>query len=182
MYNVSNDPRCQRSCNLIKDALISLLEEGDYNLGSIEVSDIAKRANVSRATFYRHFETTNDVLCWASNEDVECITDSTLLLTKDYRGFCKNFFNYWVENSDFLLLLVKVGHPDIFFNSIERSLTRASDRIFRGSRLSVDRQSYMITIWTGIVWSILKKWVARGQTESAEELLDIAMHNLPKPR
>lgn len=182
MYDVSSDPRCIKSCTLIKDAFFELLKERNYNLAGVEVSDIASRSGVSRATFYRHFETTLDILHWVSNEEVEYTSDFALLSTRDYTSFCKQFFTYWSEHSEFLELLVKVGHPDVFFNSLERSLTRNADRIFRGSRLTEVRQEYMITVWSGIVWSILKKWVVRGKVETAEDLIDVALKNLPKPR
>ena len=182
MYNVSNDARCIKSCMLIRNALFELLEENGYNLEAMEVSDISARSRVSRATFYRHFDAPIDVLYWVSNVKVEDTSDSALLLTKDYQSFCRRFFEYWSQNSEFLELLVNTGHPDIFLHSLERSLTRAQDRIFRGSRVSVTRQAYAISIWGGIVWSILKCWVLRGKLEDTEELIDIAMHNLPKPR
>lgn len=182
MYDVSNDARCVKSCVLIRNALFELLSENDYRLETVEVSDIALRSGVSRATFYRHFDAPIDVLYWVSNVKVEDTSDSALLLTKNYESFCRRFFEYWSQNSEFLELLVKVGHPDIFLHSLERSLTRAQDRIFRGSRMSEARQSYAIAIWGGIVWSILKNWVLRDKRESTEELIDIAMHNLPRPR
>ncbi len=44
----------------ITNALISLMEEKDYN--SISITDITTKAGLSRVTYYRHFETKEDVL------------------------------------------------------------------------------------------------------------------------
>ena len=47
------DPRVTRTRKLIRDALVSLLAEKNFE--SISVQDIAGRATVNRATFYAHF-------------------------------------------------------------------------------------------------------------------------------
>jgi AcrR family transcriptional regulator len=47
------DPRVTRTRKLIRDALVSLLAEKNFE--SISVQDIAERATVNRATFYAHF-------------------------------------------------------------------------------------------------------------------------------
>lgn len=47
------DPRVTRTRKLIRDALVSLLAEKNFE--SITVQDIAGRATVNRATFYAHF-------------------------------------------------------------------------------------------------------------------------------
>lgn len=47
------DPRIIRTRNLIIDAFTELISEKD--LDNIYVKDITNRANINRATFYRHF-------------------------------------------------------------------------------------------------------------------------------
>jgi AcrR family transcriptional regulator len=47
------DPRVTRTRKLIRDALVSLLAEKNFE--SISVQDIAAHATVNRATFYAHF-------------------------------------------------------------------------------------------------------------------------------
>lgn len=47
------DPRVTRTRKLIRDALVSLLAEKNFE--SISVQDITARATVNRATFYAHF-------------------------------------------------------------------------------------------------------------------------------
>lgn len=44
----------------IKRAMLELLAEKDYN--SISVSELAERAGVARMSFYRNFNSTDDVL------------------------------------------------------------------------------------------------------------------------
>ncbi len=44
----------------ITNALLSLMEEKDYE--SISITDITNKAGLSRVTYYRHFETKDDIL------------------------------------------------------------------------------------------------------------------------
>ncbi|MCQ6563181.1 TetR/AcrR family transcriptional regulator [Paenibacillus mendelii] len=54
MNTKKTDPRVIRTRQLLRQALIDLLEERD--LEHISVQDIADRATIKRATFYLHFE------------------------------------------------------------------------------------------------------------------------------
>jgi AcrR family transcriptional regulator len=47
------DPRVLRTRNLLKEALIELSTEKSFDV--VAVGEIARRANVNRATFYRHY-------------------------------------------------------------------------------------------------------------------------------
>ena len=58
--NAINDRRVQKTQNLLRGALISLIAEKSYD--SIVVKEILDRANVGRSTFYMHFQDKDDLL------------------------------------------------------------------------------------------------------------------------
>lgn len=60
MSHKSIDPRIKRTLNLIRDALISLIDEKGFD--HITVQDITERAEINRATFYRHYQDKYDLL------------------------------------------------------------------------------------------------------------------------
>ncbi len=60
MTHEQTDPRVQRTRKLIQEALIELTDECGFD--SVTVGDIAKRATVNRATFYRHYQDKYDLL------------------------------------------------------------------------------------------------------------------------
>ena len=55
-----NDRRVQRTQQLLRTALVSLIEDKGFE--ALTVQDIIDRANVGRATFYAHFENKEDLL------------------------------------------------------------------------------------------------------------------------
>ena len=54
------DRRVQKTQNLLREALVSLVAEKPYD--SIVVKEILDRANVGRSTFYMHFQDKDDLL------------------------------------------------------------------------------------------------------------------------
>lgn len=54
------DRRVQRTQQLLREALVSLIQEKGYE--ALSVQEIIDRANVGRATFYSHFDNKEDLL------------------------------------------------------------------------------------------------------------------------
>ena len=65
------DPRVLRTRQLIKDALIDLLQELELN--KITVNRIAERATINRVTFYLHYHDIQDMLEKMAQEMAEDI-------------------------------------------------------------------------------------------------------------
>jgi AcrR family transcriptional regulator len=62
MTHNSEDLRVRRTRKLLKEALISLIEEEQRNFEIITVAEIAERAMVSRAAFYRYYHDKYDLV------------------------------------------------------------------------------------------------------------------------
>ncbi len=59
MYKVSDDRRFQKNKKEIRKAFIALVMEKGYD--NLTVSDIARRADINRMTFYSHYDAVEDV-------------------------------------------------------------------------------------------------------------------------
>jgi len=62
----SKDRRVQRTRQLLRGALLSLIQEKGFE--ALTVQDIIDRANVGRATFYAHFDNKDDLLVGGLDE------------------------------------------------------------------------------------------------------------------
>jgi AcrR family transcriptional regulator len=60
MREKKGDRRVERTQQLLRGALVSLIEEQGFE--ALTVQDIINRANVGRATFYAHFDNKEDLL------------------------------------------------------------------------------------------------------------------------
>jgi AcrR family transcriptional regulator len=74
---VQEDLRVRRTRKLISDALIDLTKEKGF--AAVTVRDIAERAGINRATFYRHYQDKFDLLDRYA-EAVYELLDTTLVV------------------------------------------------------------------------------------------------------
>jgi len=84
------DRRIQKTRTLLREALVSLIREKNYD--SIAVKEILDRANVGRSTFYMHCRDKTN--CWsvASSDLLVQYVASTFILV----------LNWWLESRSLL--------------------------------------------------------------------------------
>ena len=168
-------------------ALISLLEEKSFEY--ITVSEICKRAEVNRSTFYLHYENTVDLLSETArfllddfaayfNVDVENIIDKFNKNSLDELNFISDeylhpYLLYIKENksvfSTVLLHSVSFGFNEIF--------QRLYDNIFnpileRYNYPATDRKYAMMFYLNGIT-AIVTEWLKDGCEKTIEEVSQI---------
>jgi len=168
-------------------ALISLLEEKSFEY--ITVSEICKRAEVNRSTFYLHYENTVDLLNETArfllddfaayfNVDVEIITNKFKENSLDELNFISDeylhpYLSYIKENrivfSTVLLHSVAFGFNEIF--------QRLYDNIFnpileRYNYPATDRKYAMMFYLNGIT-AIVTEWLKDGCEKTIEEVSQI---------
>ncbi len=111
-----------RSRNLIRAAYAQLLKEKD--LSKITVTDIVKRADINRATFYAHYPDVRGVTEEIENEIIE----KMLGILEEFRF--TNFFSnptplllklsrYLEENIEFYRILIRANGSEIFMEKLK---------------------------------------------------------------
>lgn len=123
-----------RSRKLICDALLELLDEKP--LEKITVTDIAKRADVNRGTFYLHYDSVNDVISelqdaliaqmdqYFANLDTPLNADNIMMVTAE----CLKFI-YEKNQSKYMPLLFhqQLHFADKVSKSFQKRLLAAKD-------------------------------------------------------
>lgn len=131
MYKTSNDRRFRKNKAIIRRAYIDLtLEKG---LGHVTVSDIAKRADINRMTFYSHYETEDDVLQEFVDDMVADITSYTMAHpTAD--GFFEIMNQTMYAEIDFFRLVAQEGQYTSMRTAFRKAIKKILEDAF-GSRL-----------------------------------------------
>lgn len=131
MYRKSNDRRFRKNKAIIRRAYLDLtLEKG---LGHVTVSDIAKRADINRMTFYSHYETEEDVLQEFVDDMVADITSYTLEHpTTD--GFFEIMNQTMLAEIDFFRLVAKEGQYTGMRTAFRKAIKQILEDAF-GSKL-----------------------------------------------
>lgn len=158
------------SIDYLTTALFQLLETTDFN--DIKISQLVKRAGVSRMAFYRNFETLEDVL------------------TKYFQPLIDNLFVDIMENAsqeDKLMRLTQfldqLEEPiqlsiqrhfeyiirQIFFDN----MTRLYENDVRVQKVNNAKKHYWVSFMSSGVYNIWREWIVGGKQESIDEIREL---------
>ncbi len=168
--NQSQNPSSIRSRKEITDALFKLMQEHPYQ--EISVKQIILETNLARRTFYRNYESKDDVL---DSVITDKITEYAEELTTSPESPLDVIFRFCEKNKDFLMLLHKNSLLYLLLIKLNimipklNQITDRSDSVF--ARIVGDLEpDYLVAFNVGAIWNVIFKWVERGMTESADEI------------
>lgn len=102
------------SKNMLAQGLVELLREKDYT--DITITKLCDRAQIARRTFYRNFETIEDVLAYYISGIMDQFGKSLQdHACHDFKAVVVAYFNFWEKHTWFLLLLSKNNLIHIVF-------------------------------------------------------------------
>ncbi|MCM1368511.1 MAG: TetR/AcrR family transcriptional regulator [Roseburia sp.] len=111
---------------LIKNTFIKMLAE-KKEIGKITVSELTARAEISRATFYAHFDDIYGVVEAFENELIDkFFTHTKLLASNDYEKFFDIVFEYIRENDENYKMICA---SDDFLFSANRLMTLCINKL-----------------------------------------------------
>lgn len=174
MYHIKNDKRTLKSSELIYEGLLKCLEIKEFN--KITISDIEHYSTISRSTFYRLFDSLEDILSMKCDYYFKEVLGNYITHPNAKNGkldFVKYFFNYWFEHSKLLEILFSINRIDIIYNSISHNSHILTDFYKSKSTFPIKNLEYSIAIRTGIFLVILFKWIQNGKKETVDELVEI---------
>ncbi len=171
MYRINDNKRVQRSACLIKDAMLSCLAHKSFH--EITVSDIQRLSGVSRATFYRIFDNTSDVLAFHCHLLVEDILEqATSLSLHSYKEFLLFLFEALLDNHLFLETVFRSDCEELLLNALlSNSMHRHAQETY--PQADEKEMDYLISGICGFLIGILRTWIKHGRQETPEELFEI---------
>lgn len=165
--------RFTRMC--MGDAFVALLQEKPYC--KISVSDIVKRAGVSRMTYYHYYDTKEDVVRDYIKELVaEYAAESERTLgigsLMDYQHilFSLKFFDRY---DYFFVTLAKAGLNSMINDAVNIFMRQQYVNIYQGS-------PYELYFYAGAMVNIFLQWEQNNKDVSPEELAQIIVNFVGK--
>lgn len=165
--NNEQSNKITREC--IQEALIILLSKKAYD--KITVTDIVKKAGVSRTAYYRNYKSKNDVLEYYVNEIIGSIYTSMKKFdynTREY-DFWFTMFNNLIYYTDKLRLLFSNG----FREKIEDGIYLM---IISEYKTVTDNDRYIEKFWSGAVCSVIKQWIDDKMNKTPQKMAKICSH------
>lgn len=177
-----------RSRRMLQDALLALLREKPYQ--KISVTEIARRADLARPTFYAHFETKDDLLMSYVDDVFEqffrelhkgprqrSASDETAAMQLNIR-----LFEVWRENAEALRLIRAADMDNLILARLKAYHRRAYDDIIalNMAQLTPTLADYFIDFIAGTTFMLLKRWMDEKMRHSPE-VMGKLLYNLTGP-
>ena len=165
----NEDRRIRRTRKLIQDALFALMQE--YPYAKIHISQITARADISRSTFYLHYQTKEDLLLSAADEIIDQYfkaIDQADASAKVSPAFL--LFQNWKANLDKMKLIVDAGMEYRIFQRL-RDFNR--QRGYHPQSRNNLLDDYIRTLLDGAAFALLIRWTqddARIPAKQMEQL------------
>ena len=158
---------------LIKKAFIELMNKKYYM--DITVTDVVNEAGVARASFYRNFKSTNDIL-ESLVDDITADIEETLLPVfssddeESWREFLFNLIYIFRSRQKKLIINYPTNIP-IILEKMNDHLVYSQDSI----HYTNIREKYYLIARFGLIFMVLKGWTDSGMKESPEDLINYLM-------
>lgn len=149
----SNERSRERAREDIREALLQLMEAGDYD--AIRTTDIIRRAGVARSAFYRNYYTKRDVL-----DDALLVANADFdgAVPEDVLGNWRLVFEHIERHARLYRLLRKAGLTDIVLDNMN------AREVPEGLRPE-------FLMWNGMIYNVALSWLDGGMRETANEML-----------
>ena len=158
----------------IAEAMLQLLE--DVPFMEITVTDIVKKADVSRASFYRNYKTTTDVLDHIITETVNDLAAIVLPVMRDPSE--ENLRKFLYDYIDF----IDKDNQRYIFNSMENLTILISRFVKESKKVFMGRDSDSMTAVYNpeakffMINGVLLKWKEMGRRESVDDIVDYMLN------
>ncbi|WP_429971832.1 TetR/AcrR family transcriptional regulator [Fructilactobacillus sp. Tb1] len=161
--------------NQIVKGLFKLLKKEKFS--EISISKLIKTAGVARASYYRNFDSKEDILEFYFNnlrkDNIDEISsDEIVTLASAPDGAIKTFRIMYKKRKELKLLLDNNLGDYIYRLITEMVLEKAGDM----PADSIER--YKLYFFSGAMFSVLVNWINSGAKESPEEISKIALKYL----
>lgn len=171
MYHIKNDKRCQRSAQAISEALNELLTRKSFM--DITVTDIQRTAGIGRSTFYRLFDTIDDVVTYIVDKEFQEVVKGYAVL--DAREFTVACLKGIIDKDDALMRFLSSGRSELITASLRKNLHEVVMQTDPSAEYEVQ---YRFAVFASACISVIRVWDENGRRESIEELADYIFKNL----
>lgn len=179
MNSHKENPIAVQSKQWLLSALLSLMEEKDFAL--ITITELTKRADLDRKTFYRNFHSKEDVISLKIEELCQLYIEKLQTLSSiSAYTFSKAYFEICISNRDFLSLLNRHNLLPLALLKFDEYLPVLND-LFLSNPKYRNKSKYELVYQAGGFWNVTIRWLKDGGIESAEELAQIMDTIMPSP-
>ncbi len=151
----------------IVQALFLLM--GEYEYQKITISDVAKKAGVGRATFYRYFKSKEDIIRYYFNSTRQNFVFSQHLYPRckqDYIEISTDVFTLFLKNKEWLKLLRRAHLEYIYLDFLNDNFLKTFESDYPESK------PYAPYLYAGMLYNVSFAWLDNDCRESPHTLAE----------
>jgi AcrR family transcriptional regulator len=157
----------------ISMAFLELLTEKPFM--DITVTDVVKRAGVARASFYRNYSSTSELLdsimaSFTNELKTHVLPVAASQNEKEWRLFLYRFIAF-IEDRHLSLMLSNTTNISVLIFRI----FDAAHELSKAMEFDGMEQKYSIPSRLGAIAGVVMHWINNGQKETPEEIVDYLM-------
>ena len=162
--NMNNEQKNTYVKKQITAALLDLLKEKP--LPDISVSELTAKAEIGRVSFYRNYQSKEDIL---KEESDRLIKEWGRLYESNPESspesLFPSLFDFYRDHREFYTTLYNAGMSSIMMEAILSTIQITPDM--------QNLEAYMKSFWAYGIYGWLLEWIKRGMPESGNELLTL---------
>lgn len=179
MYTLCSTEKTAQQQHKFEQTFLQMLLESYYD--EITISDLCRRAGLTRKMFYRLFQKKSDVLY--------SLIDHTLLEASNFipdesvgPGELHRFFAYWQTQSDLLDALMKHSNSGLLSDRAVRFALNEDTTLVHAFGADEGKFGFETVVFyiTGI-FSLVLTWHGQGYNHSIDEMSKLMMDILMSP-
>lgn len=172
---MAENRRTKMTKKMMQDALLELLEQ--YPLDKINVTDICKKADLNRSTFYAYYEEVGQLLLEIENNVLNSlpVSPGTPVTSTDTKFWAtlEEFFSFVLENERLFRVLIVQRDSNSFNQRLINSVMEKYKEVSGLKDSLPDRYAYIYCV-NGVI-GILKEWITAGFPISPKEFAKIVL-------
>lgn len=167
----TNNPSALRSQEEITEALMTLMRKYPYS--EITVKQIILEAKLARKTFYRNFDSKDDVLCSV----IRGVLREYFEIVDSRRGeVLPTIFSTAEKYRELLLILDKNNMLHMTLYCINEYVPRLRSEKMTGSNPFIRlfegaNPEYLMALNIGAAWNVIALWIHKGMTDAPEQVM-----------
>lgn len=168
MYKQSTNIRVHKSQVAIAEAYLRVLKTTRHE--NMTISSICKEAGLTRKTFYRDFESIDDVVDFLVSSESETVFASTSLT--DFEKFCLSLFTFCAKEKAVLQLFQErnIYYLLVHFFNIHFHESPYISSLADKAGITAREKDYLISAFVGSQTYTIWDWVKGGCVETPEEM------------
>lgn len=159
-----------RSREWIFSALVSLMKKKEYK--DIKIREITEKAGVARLTFYRNYESKEDIILKKGKDIYDDIILELQEISNEDNAIYNSIYKIVTIFDDYanlFSLLLKNRLDYLILQSFESEISNVFNTILNLN----NSNKYLVKFYEGALFSIAVEWVKNLRKESVSEMTDI---------